>query len=299
MCKEPDPSGEARGKFAVGAAVRPGFCDIFAIALVAFLLPTTSFGAQSKNSETERQEYRQDFEKLGAAAKERDLKKYEESAGKILERWSGKDKEQYAQLVLKFCQPINSKLFEDGDRSKIARKYALQALKDADQLSPRTESRLIGFVTASLGTPRPTGKEWQAMRKEDATVRLRAFKRLKDAIDSKWNPRDFAQTNVVPPAETGLPPGVAPEAIGDPKLRHEYEEAIAKNKAKAEKNLQQHEARNTIADFGPKMERELIWMYSVPPADPAELKELLDSFVSDSDTRKRISDAVSRKSESQ
>ena len=273
--------------------------SIFVFATVVVLgAVMTSFGAAPTEPDSDKREYQQDFDQLGALAREHDLRKYEEYAEKIHARWAGRNKENYAQLVLRFCQPMNSKAFDDKRRYVLARKYALLALKDADLISVESERALTWYVVADQVTPRPEGKEWQRLRREDATVRLHAYKRLVDGIDSAWDAKDLPEMNVAPPIGSALEAGGSPEAIKDPKLRAEYEAAIARNKKKAERHSKQYKYRQTLESLRPNMEKDLIKAYSKAPLDMGELQGLLATYVADPDTRKRIVDAVTNNTRS-
>jgi len=89
-------------------------------------------------------------------------------------------------------------------------------------------------ITFMIGRRAPKGEKWAQIRKKDVEVRLHAWKRLVNAIDPTWDANDVPLVNVMPPLAAGPPggvaPGVAPEAIKDPKLRAQYEAAIEKNR---------------------------------------------------------------------
>lgn len=147
-------------------------------------------------------------------------------------------------------------------------------------------------------TPRaPKEQEWAQQRKKDVEVRFHAWKRLIDSIDPKWDPNDKFVRNVAPPLETGLPSGVVPEAIKDPKLRAEYEEAIDNNRQKAEKYLEQSRLRDWLKRFPKRAEEYIIQAYSKPPFAVEELKQYLDKYVADTKTKARILDAVTKNME--
>jgi hypothetical protein len=81
-----------------------------------------------------------------------------------------------------------------------------------------------------------------AGEKEDRTLKIKVLSAYYEAIDARrdpqFNPHDVNQygtLNVVPPVKSGAPAGADPRAIRDPKLRREYEAAIAKNRAKMDR----------------------------------------------------------------
>lgn len=73
--------------------------------------------------------------------------------------------------------------------------------------------------------------------------------RLNEAIDPSFDSADVPNLNIEPPAATGLPAGVAPEAIADPSLRATYETSIARNQAKAAYYRRQVELRRLLAQL--------------------------------------------------
>ena len=97
---------------------------------------------------------------------------------------------------------------------------------------------------------------------------------------------------VSPPFETGLCPGTPPSAIKDPKLRAQYEAAIAENKKKAQRVNKQLPLIAHGPAFKAHAEHVLIQLYSQPPTRNAELKRLLEAYVQDANARQRILDGV-------
>jgi len=213
------------------------------VIIVCLIVTTISLGVSSGPSEAEKQEYKQELERIETMRKSftgpiKDLKSLAIFGDEIQTKWSQKSKEYYAKIMLEICGPISSWHFNQEGKHVLARKYALSALADPNKISLETELELIGHVMTDMVTPRaPKEQEWADQRKKDVEVRFHAWKRLIDAIDPNWDPNDKAVRNVAPPIETGLPSGVVPEAIKDPKLRAEYEAAIDKNRQKAERYL--------------------------------------------------------------
>jgi len=223
-----------------------------------------------------------------------DLDKYEHFADEIQNKWSQRNKEYYARLMLAICGPLGSGRFK-GDRQQyeLARKYALSALESSDAIPLDLELKLTGHVmTPTLGPNVPKDENFAERRRKDVEVRLHAWRRLLDAIDPKWNPDDRPAGNIRPPAATGFPSGIAPEEIEDATLRAEYEAAIKLNRQKAERYCEQYSLRSWLRRFPNDAESYIIKAYSNPPYNVAELKKSLSKHKIDEKTKSQILDAV-------
>jgi hypothetical protein len=131
----------------------------------------------------------------------------------------------------------------------------------------------------------------------DTKMRLHAWKRLLDAIDPTWDANDFPVINVTPPSASGAPSGVAPHAIKDPRLRAEYEEAIERNRQKAQRYSEQNRLHKWLKRFPKTAEEYIIRAYSKPPFDVGELKEFLQTYITDEETKATILHAVTKNTE--
>jgi len=273
----------------------------FGVIIVCLIVTTISLGVSSGPSEAEKQEYKQDRERIETMRKSfnpgptNDIKSFEKFADEIQAKWSKKNKEYYAKIMLEICGPISSGRFNTDNRSNIARKYALSALADPNKILLETELELIGHVMTPMVTRRaPTGQEWAQQRKEDVQVRLYAWKRLLDTLDPNWNPNDEPFINVpLPPGATGMT-GMSPEDINDPALRAKYEAAIEKNRQKAERYGEQYKLRSWLKRFPKRAEEYIIQAYSKPTFDVEELKQYLDKYIADTKTKARILAAVTK-----
>ncbi len=224
----------------------------------------------------------------------KDLKEYEEFADEIQQKWSKKNREYHARLMLELCRPLSSGCFGGQRQYEIARGYALSALGEPDAIPIEVELELIGHVmTDTFSRTRPRGEDFARRRRIDVKARLHAWKRLKDAIDPDWDPNEELQVNPMPPAATLLASGVAPEAIEDPALRAEYEAAIETNRKKIEKHAQQHRLRKWLKRFPKNAERYIIRMYSKRPLNTAELEQYLAEYGGDVTAKKRILQEIS------
>ncbi len=251
------------------------------------------------DSQIERKEYEQELayikglEESLTPGQTNNLEKYEKIAEEIHSRWKGKNKEYKARLMLEVCGPLSSGSFKDDRRYVLARKYALSALADANDIPIETEVDLTGHVvTLMIGPNAPRGQIFEQLRKKDVEIRLHAWKRVVDAIDPNWDPNEPLAANVAPPAGTGLPAGVDPNAIEDTVLRAEYRAAIEANKKKIEKYNEQYKLRKWLRRFPKSAEPYIIRAYSKPPYNLTELNQYLDAYLEDAKIKARIIDAV-------
>ena len=264
------------------------------------------WGVAPESSEMEKQEYKQELARIKELRKsftsgpKNDLKIFEKFADEIRSKWSQKNKEYYACLMLELCGPLSSGRFNDDRQYELSRKYALSALEKPDEIPLETELELTGHVITLIYTPyTPKGQDWVQRRRKDVEIRLHAWKRLLDAIDPNWDLNDLPVSNVTPPLATGLPSGVAPESIKDPNLRAEYEASIENNRKKNEKYSRQYRLYKWLKKFPRYAETYIIRAYSKPPFDLEELKRNLNKYLSDEITKTRIVDAVTKNIEKQ
>jgi hypothetical protein len=111
---------------------------------------------------------------------------------------------------------------------------AFQQKNDIKFLKEATE--LLELTVAPHGASPADVETFQSLK---LRILLDAF----NGIDSKrivaFNFHDLPEMNVLPPVESGLPAGVDPASIRDPKLREDYQRQLAANRAKtAAYNLQ-------------------------------------------------------------
>jgi len=251
-------------------------------------------------AEAESQEYQEDLEKTismeGSLRLDEvnDLAPYEQFADGIQAKWASKDKEYFARLILRIIRPLSSGRFGDNRQYVLARKYALSALGEPNKISLEMELELADQIITDVDHG-PEGEPFAQQRRRDAEVRLHAWKRLTDTIDPNWDPNDRAYLSApLPPGVMGVS-GMAPQMISDPKQRAAYEEAIEKNRLKAERRNAQLLSRRWLKWFPPRTEKYIIRMYSRSPYNIEELNGLLMQSLCDKQTRTRILDAVQKK----
>lgn len=265
----------------------------------SLLLPSAGGGLDGGRGETER--YERDVARIKALARSKDLAGLERLADEIEQTWRTATTAHYARLMLKVAETFMSEDFRDRRQYDLARGYAALALEKIDParygafpIDVEVKLLLHLQVDAEYDRGQVRGQEWAALRKRKALRWFRAWKRLTDGIDETWDPNDLPLSNIAPPAATGLPSGVAPRHIKDPKLRARYEAEIQRHARKARRNRTQALLRRLDRRFSPVAEVYIIQAYSKPPYRLSELEALLKAYVADDDRRARIVEGAAR-----
>jgi hypothetical protein len=279
----------------------------FLVFMCLLLFRNSTFSATDKAFEAEKQEFKQDLSKIEARQKslargqENDLNSYEKFCDEIQVKWTKGKNEERAHLMLKVCKPLSAGRFKEARRYEVARKYALSALADANNISLETELKLTGHVvTLMIGPGVPEGEKWVQARKKDVQIRLHAWKRLSDAIDPTWDPNEELMSPNGVGASLGIQAGgIAPEDIKDPGLRAKYKAALEKNQKKIERYTQQSRLRKWLKRYPKTTEKYIVRAYSKDPYDTDELKRFLQKYKIQEQAKLRILEAVTRNIEKQ
>jgi hypothetical protein len=248
-------------------------------------------------------EVRERTDTLGKGVKRTDaetqqvVRDLEELANTIRARYSSTEPEVYARLTARTCGALQAIDMPDGRRLYLAQKFAREALVKDAGISVDARCDLVRHVQQEVDAQGKTltGDALADLRREQAALWLDAWKRLEASIDKNWDPEDVPELNVMPPAEAGLPGGVAPEQVSDPQLRARYVAAIEANRQKAARYKVQTTARKLQKRWVPEAERFLIRSYMNTPDRVDELRTLLTKHLTDADARSRILDAVKNK----
>ena len=287
---------------------------LFKKSLICFLIlaccllaaKRVSFGASPEASEMEKQEYKHAINQIKSLRKSlkpgpiNDLRSFEKFADEIQIKWSRRNKEHYALLMLELCKPLSSGRFNEERQFALARKYALLGLAKPNQIPLETELELTRHVITDMVTPRaPKGQEWAQKRRKDVQIRLHAWKRLIDSIDPNWNPNEVILSPNAVAGEMGLPGSVEPQTIEDPILRAEYKRAIEANMQKSEKYREQYRLHKWLKRFPKRAEVYIIQAYSKPPFNLQEQKQYLVKYIANKKTKDKILDAVKKNMEKQ
>lgn len=253
----------------------------------ADVLPAANNAPALPNS----QEYERDLARIDGLATASDLEGLVELADEIEQEWGARAGDDYARLVLNVSNVLANN-FRDERSDRLSQQYALAALAKADRFSLDMEVRLLPFVARDLAPKNADDAEWVGERNSKVKLWLHAWRRLESEKDPNFDAQDKPRWKITPPRGTGLPSGVAPEAIKDARLRARYEADIAANVQKAKAYDRQYMLRVMEKNFLHQAEDYLVRAYSKPPFKPDELERHLNTYIADRDARERIKGEV-------
>ncbi|MET0622682.1 MAG: hypothetical protein ABW250_06875 [Pyrinomonadaceae bacterium] len=235
-------------------------------------------------------ELQKDLTGLEAFASSRDLDALEAVVNRDSAKWERRSRQFFVEYMLKACGLLSSySIGDQSRRSLLLSRYAMAVLKGGG-LPLREHVQFVEFLTQDpLAIDEAV---WSKLREQKARLWLEAWRRVEGSIAPNFDFSDLPSLKVPAPAATGLPAGVAPESIKDPKARTEYEAAVAQNAAKIERYNDQHWLKMNAPSFFKAAERYLVNAYTRPPADPAGLERLLSEYPGGEDAARRILEAV-------
>jgi hypothetical protein len=218
-------------------------------------------------------------------------------ANQLEVKWRGVDWNSYARVMQYVCSEISNRGLNNPHVREQSEHFARIALSHSKKFLWELQADLVG----ALGYQRSsaTDAEWLRERREKTEFWLNAWMRLEKQTDPSFDINDrksLPRMRVFPPFETGLPAGTPPSAIKDPRLRAEYEAAIADNKRKSQRVGEQLPLQLHGPSFKRQTERWLIQAYSQPPGRITELKRFLKIYIKDTRTRERILTEIGKNS---
>jgi len=199
------------------------------------------------------QQLRRELARLYGLLRAKDLEGFVRAADEMEQTWGPGGGDYYARLMLNVSSLVVNG-FDDEKVYALSQKYAAAALARADSFSLELETKILPFLAMPLARVRASGvagSDWAKERKTKVGLWLRAWQRLERETDKNFDPDDKPFLKVAPPDETGLPAGVAPEAIKDAKLRARYEAAMNANAEKAKHYDQQFVLSVPLRRFRP------------------------------------------------
>jgi hypothetical protein len=263
---------------------------------LCFLVPLVLFMPAPQSlvfGQTSDKELNQDIGKLDSFLSNRNLDSIEATVDKDSAKWRERDRPSFIIYMTKACSLLSS--YDIGDLSKRASllsRYAISVLTSGN-LPLRDHMQFVSFLMLDPLVIDETA--WKTLRQQKAELWLAARRRVQSSVDPAFNFNEPIFLNVAPPAASGLPAGISPESVRDPKLRAEYEHAIAENSAKTRRFNDQYWLKKNAADFYQNVERYLVNAYSRSPNDLAELERLLSQYIEDNDVRVRILEGVDKR----
>jgi len=174
--------------------------------------------------------YWREWDKLNRLTQTDDLQGLFDEADTIEKDWPDKNLKYYAKLVMELCIGLNTVNQADPAGQARIRAIAQRALEkralgsDAD-FPLDAHFSLLGYVQPirEARLQRMRAAKDYGTRQREFEAWLEVLQRIERAHDPTWDPNTPMFRNISPPPGTGLPSGVAPEAIKDPELRAQYE----------------------------------------------------------------------------
>jgi hypothetical protein len=119
------------------------------------------------------------------------------------------------------------------------------------------------------------------IRLRELDIRLRLVDLLDRHIDPAFDENDTPRKLIDPPAlsdrtQGSLRPGASPSLLSDPKLRSEYEQAIAANRAKIKRYEFQLDLRFLDQSIRPRAHKFVASAYKTTPEDRDEVKKAIE-----------------------
>ncbi|MEM6725539.1 MAG: hypothetical protein AAF598_15975 [Bacteroidota bacterium] len=212
-----------------------------------------------------------------------------EAIPSALKAWESAPDQWYGAFVLQTCQLLNTPRPEVQQTKWNLAEATLQTKAESLPL-PITLQLLYQVVDKPL----ITSKEWPENRLAFAEIWLKAWQQLEQEMNPAFDPTQLPNIKVAPPDETGLPPGVSPDAIDDPQLRATYQKAIKANRVLIEQYTYQNQLLQMAPSFQQTASQYLIHLYSQVPVDIAELQQLLLTYVGNTSAVEAILLAITK-----
>jgi hypothetical protein len=242
-------------------------------------------------------QYQEALRRLASFRESRDLDGLEHAADLLETELKKGGKQAHLAFLLQVCNLLSSIDFGNYDRQhSLIRRFAEKGLKGPAAIPVDMELQLMLLLEHASEDvhAKATTQERAEMRRARTIRWLRALQRVADEIDKNFDFNDLPELNIAPPPGAKVSAGAAPGHISDPKVRAQYEAAIANNKRKAETLTRQLQLRQMLKTIAPEAEQFIIRAYSRPPFNLAELKDLLDRHLPKNRRRDAILDIVKK-----
>ena len=164
--------------------------------------------------------------------------------------------------------------------------HLLKLFKDENDLESLSEaSRLVHDMQAEENN---LSLEKHAFRNEKMSLYLMIINELDSKLIPEFDFNDLPLLSVSPPPESGLPAGVAPSSINDPKLKAEYEKKLRENSNKLNRYTFQKKLMKINQRVTEQIKRYMNSEFSSTNQDVMILNRLIDDIVSHDERRKRL-----------
>jgi hypothetical protein len=225
-------------------------------------------------------EFLKDSGHIDSLTQSRDLDRMLAFADEIEKKWENSIPAK-SRLLAKISDSLSSYDFQDERQYVYSVTFAKKVLTRSDVIDVQLEHEMVSKLQStsaySSGVERP--EKWPVDRKERVQLILHLWNRIRNNLDRTFDTTDIrnrpnAKVRVPGPYTTG----VRPEDIKEPVVRTMYEDAIAKNKTKADRFNLQVQLQKLDKTFPVFVERVLVEFYSMGPSDAEDLRRKLDLF---------------------
>lgn len=246
--------------------------------------------------------YWREYDRLAAFRQSEDLAGLFEEAEVIELTWSGRSIRYYAQLMRELCAKLNTLNQADAAgqaRIKVIAQRALEkrTISSDTDFPIQAHFDLLEFTQPlrEVRLKRMREAEQYDVRQREFEAWLEVLQRIEDARDPLWDPNLRPFRNLSPPPETGLPSGIAPEAIEDPYLRAQYETELHANRELGRRNEEQREIEKLRKAVLYRIAQFVEFAYCPTEEDRAELNALLDECLTDESSKFALRSALSER----
>ncbi len=176
---------------------------------------------------------------------------------------------------------------QDKEVKMSALEQELQALFDdfAEHGEPGRLRQALDLVEDSSVEPNATKPEFIAFRAEKFVQLLRVVNHADARIIPGFDLEALPPMTAAPPPESGMPAGVDPQGIQDPKMKAQYEQSIAENQSEREQFALQSKLHAIQRDCVEAISDHVSESYSDAPQHTEELKAQINEHI-DSVARK-------------
>jgi len=166
----------------------------------------------------------------------------------------------------------------------------LKTFKEREDIQSLTKA--ITALKALESYERSNTNEWASVRKSQAELWVRAIQMIDAKSDIDFDFDNAPEINIAAPGP--YPSGISPASIKEPKLREQYEQAIAANKIRRAKYEFQRKLKAIKSGIFKEAEEALVALYAASPEKVDELKKLLQSYGIDKRFETEISKRLAR-----
>jgi hypothetical protein len=154
----------------------------------------------------------------------------------------------------------------------------------------RLEEAIRSLESLDLHAPEGAAQKLAERRKAVAAW-LSALSVIDRSLDPGFDPQDVPESNLTPPPTSSgvrYPSGVDPKAIPDPAARAQYQEALARNREKADRYRFQDKLRRLESRASSDIDEFVRRFYTTAPADQNELKEIVEAAPVSPERKKKL-----------